>query len=91
MLIDTHAHLDYADFATDFGAVLARAHAAGVEQILTIGTSAASSRRATELAAEHAAVHAVVGIHPTSVEEATDEDHAALREIAGRSRVVAIG
>ena len=91
MLIDTHAHLDYEDFAADFGAVLARSRAAGVEQIITIGTSADSSRRAVALAAEHNAVHAVVGIHPTSVEEAGDGDHAALREIAGSGKVVAIG
>ncbi len=91
MLIDTHAHLDYEDFAEDFGSVLARAHAAGVERIISIGTSAASSRRAAELAVEHPAVYAVAGIHPTTVEEATDVDHAALREIAGRRRVVAIG
>ncbi len=91
MLIDTHAHLDYEDFAADFGAVLARAREAGVERIITIGTSAESSRRAAELAAEHPAVYAVAGIHPTTVEEATDEDHAALHEIAGRGRVVAIG
>ncbi len=36
-------------------------------------------------------VHAVVGIHPTTVVEATTEDHATLREIAGGSKVAAIG
>ena len=91
MLIDTHAHLDYDEFAADFPAVLERARAAGVERINTIGTSAASSRRAVALAAEHPMVHAVVGIHPTTVDEAGPDDHAALRELAARPRVAAIG
>ncbi len=90
MLIDTHAHLDYEDFAADFAAVLERARAAGVERIITIGTSVASSQRAVALAGRHSMVYAVVGIHPTTVDEAAG-DHEALREIAASPRVVAIG
>ncbi len=50
MLIETHAHLDYSDFAPDFNEILKRATEAGVARILTIGTSIASSRGAVELA-----------------------------------------
>ncbi|PYK56451.1 MAG: TatD family deoxyribonuclease, partial [Verrucomicrobia bacterium] len=50
MLIDTHAHLDFPDFATDLEDVLGRANDAGVTRIITIGTSLESSRRAIELA-----------------------------------------
>ncbi len=91
MLIDTHAHLDYDEFAADFAGVLERARAAGVERIVTIGTSVESSRRAVAFAAEHAMVHAVVGIHPTTVDEAGADDHDFLRELAAASRVAAIG
>ena len=49
MLIETHAHLDYPDFAPDFDDVLRRATEAGVTRILTIGTSIESSRRAIEI------------------------------------------
>ena len=91
MLIDTHAHLDYEDFAPDFDAVLARAQAAGVDRIITIGTSVESSRRAVTLAAQYPAVYAVVGIHPTTVDEATDGDYAALRELATGPKVAAVG
>ena len=49
MLIETHAHLDYPDFAADFDDVLRRATDAGVTRIITIGTSVESSRRAVEL------------------------------------------
>ena len=91
MLIDTHAHLDYEDFAADFNSVLERARAAGVERIVTIGTSVESSRRAVALATRHPMVYAVVGIHPTTVHEAAADDHATLREIAAAPKVAAIG
>jgi TatD DNase family protein len=91
MLIDTHAHLDYPDFAADFEDVLARATEAGVTRILTIGTSLASSRRAIELAEKHSNVFAVVGVHPTNAEEAPDDVITPLRELAKSPRVAAIG
>ncbi len=91
MLIDTHAHLDYPDFAPDFEEVLARATAAGVTRIITIGTSIESSRRAVELAEKYPNVFAVVGVHPTSAEEAADDVMTPLRELAKSPRVAAIG
>ena len=90
MLIDTHAHLDYPEYAEDFEAVLQRASDAGVSRILTIGTSIASSRRAIELAENHSSVFAVIGVHPT-VEEAEEDVITPLRELAKSPRVVAIG
>lgn len=91
MMIDTHAHLDYADFAPDFEAVLQRAADAGVDRVITIGTSLESSRRAVELAGRYPMVYAVVGIHPTGVEEAPGEAGRVLRELAAQPRVAAIG
>jgi TatD DNase family protein len=90
MLIDTHAHLDYPDFEPDFAEVLQRATDAGVTRIITIGTSIASSQRAVELAATHANVYAVIGVHPTSDETAEDVI-TPLRQLARSRRVVAIG
>lgn len=90
MLIETHAHLDYPDFAPDFDDVLRRATDAGVTRIITIGTSLASSRRAVEMAEKHDNVFAVIGVHPT-VEEHADDIVAPLRELAKSRRVVAIG
>ncbi len=91
MIIDTHAHLDYPDFAADFSEVLARAHAAGVERVVTIGTSVESSRRAVALAEAHPNIFAVIGVHPTSAEEAAADVLTPLRELAQSPRVVAIG
>ena len=91
MLIDTHAHLDYPDFAADFDEVLARATAAGVTRVITIGTSLGSSRRAVELAEKYPNVFAVIGVHPTAAEEAEDDVITPLRELAKNPRVAAIG
>ncbi len=91
MLVETHAHLDYPDFADDFDEVLARASEAGVTRILTIGTSLASSRRAVDLAEKYPNIFAVIGVHPTYVEESGEDVITPLRELAKSSRVVAIG
>ncbi len=91
MLIETHAHLDYPDFAKDFDEVLRRANDAGVTRIISIGTSIESSRRAIALAEKHANVFAVVGVHPTAVLESGDDVIDPLRELVKNPRVVAIG
>ena len=91
MLIETHAHLDYPDFVADFEDVLRRATEAGVTRIISIGTSITSSRRAVELAEKHSNIFAVIGVHPTSVEEAEEDVITPLRELAQNPRVVAIG
>ena len=91
MLIETHAHLDYPDFAADLDDVLRRANEAGVTRIITIGTSIESSRRAVDLAAKYPNVFAVIGVHPTYVEEAGEDVITPLRELAKNRRVVAIG
>ena len=84
MLIETHAHLDYPDFANDFDDVLRRASEAGVIGIITIGTSIESSRRAIELAEKYPNIFAVIGVHPTYAEEAGDDVMTPLRERRSR-------
>ena len=91
VLIETHAHLDYPDFAGDFDDVLRRATEAGVTRIITIGTSVESSRRAVDLAEKYSNIFAVIGVHPTYVEESGEDVITPLRELAKSSRVVAIG
>jgi TatD DNase family protein len=91
MLIETHAHLDYPDFAGDFDDVLRRATEAGVARIITIGTSVESSRRAVALAEQYQNIFAVIGVHPTYAEEAEEDVVTPLRDLAKSPRVVAIG
>jgi len=91
MLIETHAHLDYPDFANDFDDVLRRATEAGVTRIITIGTSVESSRRVVDLAEKYPNVFAVIGVHPTYAQQAEEDVITPLRELAKNPRVVAIG
>lgn len=91
MLTDTHAHLDYPDFAGDIGAVLERAAKAGVHRILTIGTGIESSRRAVALAEKYPSIYAVVGLHPTNVAEESEDWLSVLRGLATHPKVAAIG
>ena len=88
---DTHAHLDYPDYVQDMPDVVARAQAAGISKIISIGTSLESSRRAIGLAEKFPNVFAAVGWHPTEAAGAPDDLRPALRELAKHPKVVAIG
>ena len=88
---DTHAHLDYDDYKPDFAEVLARAQAAGITRIISIGTDLASSRRALALAEKHELIFAAVGWHPGNAHEAPADIRAELRELARHPKAVAIG
>lgn len=91
LFFDTHAHLDYPEFASDFPEVLARAQAAGISKMISIGTNLVSSRRALELAEKFSPIFAVVGWHPSDVLEAPLDLRPELRELARHPKVVAIG
>jgi TatD DNase family protein len=90
-LIDTHCHLDEEAFRPDAAEVIARAGETGLERVITIGTTAASSRDAVALAAAHPLVHAAVGIQPNYVSQAAPDDWAVIEELATKAEVVAIG
>ncbi len=87
-MIDTHAHLDALD---DADGALARARDAGVTQVVTIGTTIASCRRALELADQHEGVFAALGVHPHGAGEAWEEELEELRALLSHPRVVAVG
>jgi TatD DNase family protein len=91
MLIDTHAHLDFPEFAGDVRAVLERAKKAGVHEVVSIGISLASSEKAAELADRYPEVYATVGIHPHDAVPLSEKQLAALEALARRRRVVAVG
>ena len=91
MLIDTHAHLDFPEFAEDLDHVLLRAKEAGVERIITIGTTLQSSRKAIQLAERYSQIYASVGIHPNSASQEREDFLSELEEMAKHPKVVAIG
>jgi TatD DNase family protein len=91
MLIDSHAHLDFPEFANDLETVLERARSSGVERIITIGTTIESSRQAVALAERFPMVFATVGLHPNQITAADDNLVDQLRPLAAHPKVVAIG
>jgi TatD DNase family protein len=94
MWIDTHCHLDAAEFDADRDAVVARARAAGVEQIVIPAVDAHNLERVRELAHQHGFAYAL-GIHPLCVMRAGPNDlqrvGAALQKHADDERLVAVG
>ena len=91
VFFDTHAHLDYPDYAADLTDVIARAQTAGISKIISIGTSLESSRRAVQLGEKFPNVFAAVGWHPTEASSAPGDLRPALRDLARHPKVVAIG
>src|ERR1700743_656757 len=91
VFFDTHAHLDYPDFVSDFDKVLERAPTAGIAKMISIGTDLDSSRRAIELAEKFPSIYAVVGWHPSDVMRAPADIRTALRELGRHPKVVALG
>jgi len=91
-LVDTHAHVHGERFDEDRAAMLARAHAAGVDRIVTVGCDLEDTRRALDVAAEFA-LYATVGIHPHEAKDAPDDVAAAFDALraASPARVVAVG
>lgn len=90
-LTDTHAHLNDPKFANDLEETIKRAQAAGVGRIVVPGYDITSSKAAVEIAARFECVYATVGIHPHDSKHCDDEALAALAELAGSPKVVAIG
>lgn len=91
MLIDSHCHLDFPEFAHELDAVIGRAKAAGVGRMITISTRVSRFIEIAALAERHDEVFCTVGTHPHQAEEEPDVSVAALVRLAAHPRCVAIG
>lgn len=90
-LIDTHAHLDDPRLRVDSEGVFDRARAAGVVQVVAIGTTAEDSASLALLARERSGVFAAVGVHPNDAAEAAPGDWERVVDLSGQPGVVALG
>jgi TatD DNase family protein len=88
-MIDTHAHLDACGDSP--AALLQRARAAGVERVITVGTTIDSCRAALDLAHSEPGVFAALGIHPHEAGGPEAERLDELRELLTADRAVAVG
>ena len=91
MIFDTHAHYDDDAFDEDRDVLLSGMKDAGVEYIVNIGASMASSKRSVALAEKYPFMYAAVGVHPDEVGELDEEKFATLKEWAKHEKVKAIG
>ncbi|MFA6985309.1 MAG: TatD family hydrolase [Arenimonas sp.] len=91
-LIDIGANLGHESFVPDLDAVLSRARAAGVVQMVVTGASREGSRRALEIARAHPGfLFATAGVHPHHAVEYTEEADAELRALHAAPEIVAVG
>ena len=91
MLVDSHCHLDFPDFAEDRNAVLARAKAAGVGLMVTISTKVSEADKIIALAEAHDELVCSVGIHPHEAGREPETNAAQLVALAAHDKVVGIG
>ncbi len=90
MWIDSHCHLDFSEFDADRDGVVQRARAAGVQRMVTIGTSLLEWPKVYDIAQTYDDVFCSVGLHPHEAEaEQTSVD--ALTTLAAKPKVVGIG
>src|SRR5271165_4087527 len=92
-LIDSHAHIDFPQFAEDRDAMFERAQAAGVGTILAIGTGPGPEQMdaAIPFAEAHDWIYATIGVHPHEAKEVTPEHLVKLSELAKHPKVIAWG
>ncbi len=90
-MIDSHCHLDFKQFDGKRSEVIEEALTVGIGTIINIGTDLKSSKFSVELAHKHNSVHAAVGVHPHDASTVNDDLLTEIRELAGDSKVIAIG
>ncbi|TKT79348.1 TatD family hydrolase [Aquamicrobium sp. LC103] len=91
MLVDSHCHLDFPDFAEERDAIVARALAAGVGRMVTISTRVRWFDQIRAIAEAYPEVFCSVGTHPHNAAEELDVTAEELVRLAGHPKVVAIG
>jgi TatD DNase family protein len=91
MLIDTHSHLFYPNFAEDIEEVIERAKSSGVDYIIVPATDIETAKQTLALADKYEMVYAEVGVHPHETKEWTNDNLKIIEDLAQHKKVVAIG
>ncbi len=91
MLVDSHCHLDFPDFAEERDDIVARARAAGVGLMVTISTRVKRFDEILAIAEAYRDVYCSVGTHPHNADEELDVTADELVRLAAHPKVVAIG
>lgn len=91
MLVDSHCHLDFPDFAEERDQIVSRAREAGVELMVTISTRVRRFDAVRAIAEQYDQIYCSVGTHPHNAAEELDVTAEQLMELAKHPKVVAIG
>ncbi|MBL8705832.1 MAG: TatD family hydrolase [Rhodospirillales bacterium] len=91
MLVDSHCHLDFPDFAQELDEVVARARRAGVRRMVTICTRVSQFDKVLAVAERFDDVVCTVGVHPHEAAVEADADTRTLVDLAKHPKVVGIG
>lgn len=91
MIFETHAHYDDEQFDLDREELLSSMPEQGVGTIVNVSATYESCRRVVDLVQKYPFMYAAVGIHPDEVGSLNEERFAALKELCGREKVVAVG
>jgi len=89
--IDTHCHMEMKEFDRDRDEVLARSREAGIESLITIGSDLEGTLKGIALAEQRDGIYCSVGIHPHDAKDFTAETYRHLKDLARKTKVVAIG
>lgn len=90
-MIDTHCHLNLAQFDSDRADIIAQMPAKGVQAVINVGCNLASSHKAVEIAQEYENCYASVGLHPSDAADWNDALESHFESMAADPKVVAIG
>lgn len=91
MMLDSHCHLNDEQLFPDRKRHIEKAKKMGVNVLLIIGWDVESSKKAVQITHEYPNVFAAVGVHPESIDDVTDSDLVAIKELAQDPKVLAIG
>src|ERR1700751_1946778 len=91
MLVDSHCHLDFPDFAADLDAIVARAADAGISRMVTISTRVKRLGGLIAIAERFPNVYCSVGTHPHHADEEDGISADELIELSKHPKVVALG
>jgi len=92
-LIDSHAHIQGAEYAAEIDDIVKRAREAGVEKIIVVGGAGelSSNQAAVALAESYENLYATVGMHPHDAKDVGEEALRKLEELISRPKVIAVG
>lgn len=91
MIIDTHSHYEDEAFDSDRSELLNSMEVNGIELVVNVGSTMATSEQTVLLTEQFKNVYGAVGVHPSNVRELSKESLVRLRELAARNKIVMIG